>query len=700
MNIITDSGNNINLSVDNSTLAITRDDITFKGQSLIVDTSNFVINGITDDTVNIKTTGAADINLTTGSGDVNILSGFNVKLAVKDSVLTLTDTDVTYKGQSLIVDTSNFIVNDYEKELSFTEGTINTGTWNSICYGNGMFVAVSNGKCAWSTDGKTFTEGTINTGTWNSVCYGNGMFVAVSNAKCAWSTDGKTFTDGTIGTGTWYGVCYGNGMFVAVSNINKSAWSTDGKTFTDGTIGTGTWGSVCYGNGMFVAVGSSKCAWSTDGKTFTDGTIGTGTWSSVCYGNSMFVAVGSSKCAWSTDGKTFTNGTITSYTWRCICYGNGMFVAVSYSGKCAWSTDDKTFTNGTILNESWYGVCYGNRMLVAVSQNGKCAWSEFGIVTAKSFALKEEMYTKTEVDDKFVINGISDKNIDLNGFGTFQVSTYNSIDLTVDSNNININQNSIVISGQKLDIKIPSDTVNNSITINTEGFIFYPYGYFNLRLDLDSNCGITINRSQSDIINAKSCSLSANGTSLNLQENSLLLSARYIGNLLTVNSTDILYKQTSLLNTSATITHKAPIDENLTQEDFEIGKPVYMTGKVYVKDKSSETGWKHSESIDDVIDCISSVKHTGTWREYLGICVGKYKTRVGLEENEITFASHGDFMVKYSKCNVGDTLYVTDDGNINVLNDETPLTLKIQRQIIGLVTEKINDEYCAVFKSN
>ena len=166
-----------------------------------------------------------------------------------------------------------------------------------------------------------------------------------------------------------------------------------------------------------------------------------------------------------------------------------------------------------------------------------------------------------------------------------------------------------------------------------------------------------------------------------------------------ISESDITYDGTSLVNPSATITHRAPIDENLTQNDFEIGKPVYMTGKVYVKE-SSEVGWKHSDSIDNVIDCISSVKHTGTWREYLGICVGKYKIRVGLEENEITFASHGDFMVKYSECNVGDTLYVTDDGNINVLNDETPLTLKIQRQIIGLVTEKINDEYCAVFKSN
>ena len=307
-----------------------------------------------------------------------------------------------------------FVINDYGNELSFTDGTIGTGSWRSVCYGNGMFVAVSNdNKCAWSTDGKIFTNGTISANQWRSVCYGNGMFVAVSaDGKCAWSTDGKTFTNGTISTGTWFSVCYGNGMFVAVSNDNKCAWSTDGKTFTNGTIDSGSWSSVCYGNRMFVAVNyNSKCAWSTDGKTFTNGTISTGTWNCVCYGNEMFVAVSSdAKCAWSTDGKTFTEGTIDSGLWRSVCYGNGMFVAVNYNSKCAWSTDGKIFTNGTIGTGYWYNVCYGNEMFVAVGYNGKCVWSEFRIVTARSFALKttiQKSMTITHlapIDEEYSIN--------------------------------------------------------------------------------------------------------------------------------------------------------------------------------------------------------------------------------------------------------------------------------------------------------
>ena len=358
---------------------------------------------------------------------------------------------------------------------------------------------------------------------------------------------------------------------------------------------------------------------------------------------------------------------------------------VSNNGKCAWSTDGKTFTNGTISSGSLYGVCYGNGMFVAVSNNGKCAWSEFRIVTAKSFALKDQTYTKTEADDKFVINGTNSGMVNIKAGESY----------------LAISSDDVTFKGQSLIVDTSNFIVNNSVS---SSITFKPISKFEVMVnDTQINSEIVLQLGSTvanDYIRLQKNNfiVLSNGNRLSIINNELIF---YSSNttLLHVKSNDILYKETSLLNTSTTITHKAPIDENLTQDNFEIGKPVYMTGKVYVKD-SSETGWKRSDSINNVIDCISSVKHTGTWREYLGICVGKYKIRVGLEENEITFASHGDFMVKYSECNVGDTLYVTDDGNINVLNDETPLTLKIQRQIIGLVTEKINDEYCAVFKSN
>ena len=482
-----------------------------------------------------------------------------------------------------------YVINDYEKELSFTDGgTIPNYGWYSVCYGNEMYVAVGNRNCAWSTDGKTFTNGNISIGTWQNVCYGIGIFVAVGLDKCVWSNDGKTFTNGTISTGTWYGVCYGNGMFVVVSNNGKCAWSNDGKTFTNGTIGSGVWRSVCYGNRMFVTVSKDgKCAWSTDGKTFTDGTISSGRWYDVCYGNGMFVAVSNNgKYAWSTDGKTFTDGGIIPiHAWFSVCYGNDLFVTVSYNDKCAWSTDGKTFTNGAIGTGYWYGVGYGNDMFVAVSNEGMCVWLEYRIITAKSFALKVETYTKTESDKRYTL------------------------------------------------------------------------------------------------------------------------------------------KTRSQQQQSMTITHLAPIDEELDINSFVIGAPVYMTGNVYVKDWENNT-WNKS-TINDSIDCISSVKTNGTWKEYLGICthvlseskenetdsLSGIVNSSSLEEasrervlqtlepqsgeaanevlshncGEIRFATHGDYLVKVSDSsnfNIGDTIYIDfgeNSSEIKILTEDISLNTKIQR---------------------
>ena len=78
-----------------------------------------------------------------------------------------------------------------------------------------MFVAISRENCAWSEDGKTFTEGTIPSSSWVNICYGNGVFVAVTEyGVCSWSKDGKTFNDNTDLVA--FGICYGNGLFVTV----------------------------------------------------------------------------------------------------------------------------------------------------------------------------------------------------------------------------------------------------------------------------------------------------------------------------------------------------------------------------------------------------------------------------------------------------------------------------------------------------
>ncbi|MFM6943684.1 MAG: hypothetical protein ACKOXV_00165, partial [Bacteroidota bacterium] len=74
---------------------------------------------------------------------------------------------------------------------------------------------------ATSTDGITWTQRTLPVNTnWQSVTYGNGVFVAVANTSsiAATSTDGITWTQRTLPVSTnWYSVTYGNGVFVAVA---------------------------------------------------------------------------------------------------------------------------------------------------------------------------------------------------------------------------------------------------------------------------------------------------------------------------------------------------------------------------------------------------------------------------------------------------------------------------------------------------
>ena len=98
---------------------------------------------------------------------------------------------------------------------------------------------------------------------WNSICYGDGKFIAVpiiSNIA-AYSTDGITWKFQELPSSkNWQSICYGGGRFVAVSNTNGvAAYSTDGINWSeveilDNQILSPGWQSVCYGDGKFVAI--------------------------------------------------------------------------------------------------------------------------------------------------------------------------------------------------------------------------------------------------------------------------------------------------------------------------------------------------------------------------------------------------------------------------------------------------------------
>ena len=154
----------------------------------------------------------------------------------------------------------------------------------------------------------------------------------------------------------------------------------------------------------------------------------------------------------------------------------------------------------------------------------------------------------------------------------------------------------------------------------------------------------------------------------------------------TKTESDERYTLKTELQQSMTITHLAPIDEELDINSFVIGAPVYMTGKVYIKDWKNDI-WNKS-SVNDSIDCIPSVKTNGTWKEYLGIC-----THIDKESKEIKFATHGDYLVKVndsSTYGIGDTVYIEDHEYNNkiipvlkILSEDIPLTTKINRMTVG-----------------
>ena len=352
-----------------------------------------------------------------------------------------------------------------------------TLTIRSFCYGTDKFVAACNDYndgtgIIYSTDGITWNDCTITTSktNWNSVCYGNGKFVAVgysfvSNAtetNFAYSTDGITWTLGIMPIkATYTSVCYGNGKFVAVTeNANTlTAYSTDGINWTSSYIvsDVNNFGSsllsVCYGNGKFVAVGQTYTyAYSYNGyKWYTVQDVPR-ILNSICYSSdhNFYVAVGN-KCSviisipdayaggvcntfaveysWSgsiPSGMTLPNPTSyasgatvtvdTKYTSSSIelpsvtvsyptvpankswitYYGNGKWIGVdktSDNSTVLTSTDGITWTqNSESLPIRAYSICYGSGKFVVFSSTQNYVYSTDGITWTSSTLPNSKYY--------------------------------------------------------------------------------------------------------------------------------------------------------------------------------------------------------------------------------------------------------------------------------------------------------------------
>ena len=317
------------------------------------------------------------------------------------STNSVTTTDVFASGKisSQSLTTSNLIVTEYTQNIQ-----IPGSGWKSIAFGDGVFVAVSYEKAAYSTDlGKTWNTSTLpDTGEpWNFVFYTNasnsvnsGVFLTIgdSNTIAVSRNYGKTWSplETYISvTQNWTSGCFtfspnGYVLIGGTEHWGANTDDLDGITWGDATdlIHSTTWTSVSAGNGVFMAVGyGDSGAVSVNGFIWTvlDLTYDIN-WKSICFGNGFFVVVGydTTSIRTSNNGVNFYPSSLpVNQSWNSVCFGNGNFVTVGDSSTGAWSDDNAYTWYASTLphNGPWSSVNYGDGYFVAISTDGFIAIS-------------------------------------------------------------------------------------------------------------------------------------------------------------------------------------------------------------------------------------------------------------------------------------------------------------------------------------
>ena len=306
---------------------------------------------------------------------------------------------VIQRAISRNIDTTTIYIHDwstYAVKESYENSAIGSAeTWylnsiaanpySGIAYGNGKFVAVSNGSfnLLHSNDGVTWETVTVGSFGLSDVIYADNKFVAVgaefsgvdliTNVEV--STDGVSwtrynpFTNGIAPKA----ITYGNGLFVVVGNGggNRVMTSTNGVSWTLRSVldNNDSWNSVAFGNNTFVAVstsGGQRNMYSTDGISWTGSATIIGT--KVIFANGKFTTGRN----YSTDGISWTASDL-GVSPAQLTYGNGVYVGLilASSNGIALSTDAITWERVTIpaLN-TWSALTYADSKFVALSSDG------------------------------------------------------------------------------------------------------------------------------------------------------------------------------------------------------------------------------------------------------------------------------------------------------------------------------------------
>jgi hypothetical protein len=270
--------------------------------------------------------------------------------------------------------------------LSASEGN----TWNSIAYGNNVYVAVSTSgsvplrSAMYSASGTSWTSAITTVAAWSSVCFSTSVygFMAVSNGGVAatgamTSTDGITWSNQNVGnTSVWNDVCWADSIsrFVAVGNSASMVSIGGSGSWTTLSTPAFTWKSVVWSDDLykFVAIGTNytmTCSPSFSWQT----SVLIGNWTCLDWSPelSLFVAVRANdvQAAHSTNGTEWTFDTISSFSvaWSSVAWSSDakLFLAVgddfaSYSNDgITWQSPFSLTGGPSIADVTWNGLVAG-----------------------------------------------------------------------------------------------------------------------------------------------------------------------------------------------------------------------------------------------------------------------------------------------------------------------------------------------------
>jgi hypothetical protein len=223
----------------------------------LIKTNRKILSAITHSVASILRKGIKKTPTFTQTQSLNIIKYLGKKFSVQISeVITLSSLKPFIKIISIVPPFS-----------WVTHAAVEPNTWESIAFGNDMFVAIASTgshRVMVSGNGVDWTPAdAAEANSWKSVTFGAGKFVAVSSDginRVMTSTDGVTWTPHLAAEqNTWDSITYGNNQFVAVSSdgINRVMTSTDGVTWSPQTAAENNlWQSVTYGNGQYIAIAS------------------------------------------------------------------------------------------------------------------------------------------------------------------------------------------------------------------------------------------------------------------------------------------------------------------------------------------------------------------------------------------------------------------------------------------------------------